>query len=360
MRRLLKIAAVLSVALVAYLSLWPVPLDPVAWEAPVDRGYVDPFSQNDQLKYIQAVDLGQYEGPEDATIGADGNIYVTVASGAVLRLRNRQVEKIAELGGRGLGIETDHDGTLVIANADSGLQRVTLAGEVTTLLAEIDGQVLIGANNLAIGASGLIYFSISSDKFSASEYSGSYSASIVDLLEHGGNGSVHSFDPRSGRVETLLTNLNYANGVALSRDEQYLLVAETGHYRVLKVWLAGSMAGQSEVLLDNLPGFPDNIKNGLNDRFWIGMPAPRNALLDKLSARPWLRQVIWRLPAALRPKAEPVSHVIAINGNGDVLMNLQDERSRYPAITGVLETPTALIMSSLFGSELPILLKSDL
>ena len=112
--------------------------------------------------------------------------------------------------------------------------------------------------------------------------------------------------------------------------------------------------------LDNLPGFPDNINNGLNGRFWIGLVAPRIASLDALSARPFLRKIVQRLPAATRPRALPSSHVIAITGDGQVLMNLQDPAATFASLTGVLETRDALYLTSLFGKQLGVLMKEDL
>ena len=63
-------------------------------------------------------------------------------------------------------------------------------------------------------------------------------------------------------------------------------MAETGHYRVLKHWLQGDKAGNTEILIENLPGFPDNMSTGLDGRFWLGLASPRNALLDKISDKP--------------------------------------------------------------------------
>jgi len=74
--------------------------------------------------------------------------------------------------------------------------------------------------------------------------------------------------------------------VAVSEDQQYLLINETGSYRVLRHWLAGPDAGETQVILDNLPGFPDNINNGLEGRFWIGLVAPRSV------SRRHLRQAV--------------------------------------------------------------------
>lgn len=360
LHRALVTLGIFLALLSAYFLLWPVAVDPVGWQAPVDRGYIDPFAPNDRLKTATGIDLGIHEGPEDATLGVDGRIYVTTNGGSIIRIQNRGISEFVNVGGRPLGIESDRDGSLVVANAILGLQRIAQDGSVTTLIDEFEQAPLENANNLGIGPDGVIYFSQSSTKFTASEFGGSYAASLLDILEHGGHGNVYAFDPASGSIQRLMTGLNYANGIAVSDDGSFLLVAESGHYRILKYWLSGEMQGKTEVLIDNLPGFPDNIKNGLNGRFWIGFAAPRNRLLDQVSDKPFIRKMVQRLPAELRPQAEPFSHVIAINGDGQVLMNLHDTAARFPTLTGVLETRDSLYLTTLFGKNLPRIKKRDL
>ena len=360
MKTFVAIAMLVLAVVSVYLLAWPVPIAPVAWDAPEDRGLVDPFAPNDLLRAASGIDLNGHEGPEDASIGVDGRIYVTTAGGHVLQVRNRQVREFAYAGGRPLGVETDRDGSLIIANAFLGLQQIDRSGRVTTLLAEVGGRPLIYANSLAIGPDGTIYFSESSSKFGARSANGTYEASLLDIMEHGGHGRVFAFRRATGDVDILMENLNFANGVAVSRDGEFLLVSETGHYRVLKHWLTGDQAGRTEVLLDNLPGFPDNLKSGAQGRFWLGLAAPRNRSLDRMSSQPTIRKVVQRLPGFLRPKAVPSSHVIAFNGDGEVLMNLSDPEARYPTLTGVLETNRALYLTTLFGNELPRLDKRDL
>lgn len=360
MKRSAATAALVLVVSLAYLLAWPVPIEPVRWNAPTDWGLVDPFESNDRLQAAVAIQLDKFEGPEDATAGVDGGIYVTTHSGHVVRILNRKVGEFAFPGGRPLGIETGHDGSLVIANAYIGLQRIDREGTVSTLLSEVDGQRLVYANNLAIGPDGTIYFSESSSKFGAMASRGTYEASLLDIMEHGGHGRIFAFEPSTGGVDTLLENLNYPNGVAVSADGSFLLVSETGHYRVLKYWLTGDLKGSTELLLENLPGFPDNVKSGKNGRFWLGLAAPRNRLLDQLSGQPFIRKIVQRLPAFVRPKATPSSHVIAFNGDGQILMNLQDTEARFPTLTGALETNRTLYLTTLFGNQLPGIDKRDL
>lgn len=361
MRKPLKIVGGLLAATLLYLLLWPVPIDPVAWEAPADPGLVDPFGPDDRLAAARAIDLGQHEGPEDMSRGVDGQFYATVKDGFVLRIDTQgDVHEFAKVGGRPLGIETAADGSLLVANAYLGLQRVSTGGTVETLLAAFDGAPLVYADDLAIANDGTVYFSEASTKHGAASTGGSYEASLRDIIEHGGHGRVIAYDPASGEAEVIVDGLQFANGVAISDDQEYLLIAETGSYRILRHWLRGPAAGSTEVILDNLPGFPDNINNGLNGRFWIGLVAPRNKSLDALSGSPFLRKVVQRLPAVMRPRAMPSSHVIAITGEGDVLMNLQDPAARFASLTGVLETRDSLYLTSLFGSQLGVLRKENL
>lgn len=216
----MQTGGVLLVVGLLYLMLWPVPIDPVSWDAPQDNGLVDPFARNDLLRMATGIRLGDYEGPEDATLGRNFYVYATTLDGHVLRIRNRKVEEFVFLDGRPLGIETAADGSLLIANSYLGLQRVDMNGQISTLLGSIDGSNPVYPNNLAVAGNGKIYFTEASSKFAAAEYEGTYNASLLDIMEHGGHGSVFEFDPESRITTRLLTNLNYANGGSDQRRRQ--------------------------------------------------------------------------------------------------------------------------------------------
>lgn len=351
----------LAVALL-YLLFWPVPVDPVAWEPPPNRGLVDPFEPNDRLRAARPLDLAPHSGPEDVAGGPDGYLYAPTDGGEIIRLRpdGRDIQVFAHVGGRPLGLEFDQDRNLLIANAISGVQRVDSAGRVELILAEIAGEPLVYADDLAVASDGRIFVTQATSKFSPAEWGGTYAGSLLDILEHGGHGSVIEYDPATGNARRIMRGLDFANGIAVSEDQDFLLVNETGHYRVWRYWLAGPQAGSAEVILENLPGFPDNINNGLNGRFWIGLVAPRNPLLDALAPYPFVRKIIQRLPSAFRPTAARSSHVIGIDGNGVVLMNLMDTAASVPALTGVYEDAGRLYLTTLFGQVLPRLDKSNL
>lgn len=346
----MRIGLIISITVIGYLLLWPVAISPVKWQAPVDRGYVGDFAENRRLAAAEIRHTDRVIGIEDIAIDTAGRLYFANHNGEIMRLTDWSgtAEVFANTGGRPLGMEFAGNGVLIIADAYQGLLSVDPQGVVQVLTNSVDGQPIAYADDLDIAADGRIYFSDASSKFGAAAYGGSYAASLLDIMEHGGHGRLLRYDPHSGRTEVLLSGLEFANGVAISADQQSVLVVETGLYRVLRVFVEGPRTGVVEVVIDNLPGFPDNINRGLEaDQYWVGLVSPRAPALDALAPYPWLRQVVQRLPSFMRPQATNYGHVIKINGTGEVLENLQDPAGAYPQTTGVLETAEYWYISSL-------------
>ena len=198
---------------------------------------------------------------------------------------------------------------------------------------------------------GRVWFTDATTRFSAREY-GLEHGTLLDIMEHGGHGRLLVHDPRTGVTRTVLPGLQYANGVAVSHDGKSVLVAETGAYRVIRVPTDSASRVEPQVVIDNLPGFPDNVSQGRDGRYWIALVAPRNALLDRLAPHPTLRRMVQRLPAALRPSAGSYGHVVAIDEAGRVVVDLQDPAGAHPQVTSVTETGTHLWLGSLVAPAL--------
>jgi hypothetical protein len=151
----------------------------------------------------------------------------------------------------------------------------------------------------------------------------------------------------------LLRNLSFANGVAVSSDQSFVLVVETGAYSVHRVWLRGPKQGQSEIFIDNLPGFPDGISSNGKDKFWLALVTPRDPLLDKLLPHPFLRKVIARLPKFLQPAPKRYSFVLGLDLNGHVIENLQNGSADcYAEIANAVERNGTLYFGSIGESTI--------
>ena len=369
-RNVAAVIALLVFAAVAYFVLAPVPIEPVAWQSPPAPGYTGPHAQNTQLASLRHLVIGNEQGPESIAFSPDGKLYAAVASGAIVRMNadGSGFEKWADTGGRVLGIEFDSAGRLIAADALRGLLAITADAKPQLLSDNMAGDPIRYANSVAVAKSGRIYFSDSSRRFGPKAWGSTFNASVHDIFEHSATGRLLEYDPATRRTRTLISDLCFANGVALSLDESRVFVVETCEYRVWSVDPAANdlsakatVAGtsQARIVLSNLPGYPDNLTRGSGGRIWVGLVKPRGAAVDKLSAQPFLRKVVMRLPKSLWPIPPNYGHVIAFDEAGTIVVDLQDPSGQYPETTGVTETADRLYIQSLSSKSIGWLLKVD-
>lgn len=349
-----------TLALTAYLSLWPVPVEPVSWQAPAAPGYTGPHAANNRLSGIRLIDLGDETGPEHVALARDGKLYAAMASGNIVRMNpdGTAQEVFVNTGGRVLGFDFDAAGNLIAADAMRGLLSIGPDRAVRVLINTVNGDPIRYANAVVVAASGKIYFTDASTRFAPKDWGGTFTASILDIMEQSSTGRALEYDPARKTARIVARRLSFANGIALSQDEQTLFVNETGRYRVWKIAVTANDldvtqgSPQAAVLLDNLPGYPDNLMRGLDGKIWLGFAKPRNPVIDAMSDKPFLRQVTLRLPRALWPVPKAYGHVIAFNEEGKVLDDLQDPTGAYPETTAVTETRDRLYIQSLHAKEL--------
>jgi len=144
-----------------------------------------------------------------------------------------------------------------------------------------------------------------------------------------------------------LTDLFFANGVALGPGDEYVLVNETHAGRITRLWLEGDKAGQSDVFKSQLPGTPDNLSFNGRDTFWVANPGLR-AGVDALADQPVVRKILSRLPyETLNSMGPRVALVIALDLDGEVRETLQDPAAGFASITSVNECDGELLLGSL-------------
>ena len=348
--KLIGLSMILMLLLAGYLALWPVPIEPVSWQAPAAPVNI----ANNKLLDMRVIWLNGETGPEHVAVAADGQLYTGVASGRILRMRadGSAQQVFADTGGRPLGMAFDAAGHLIVADAVKGLLSIAPDGKATLL----DGAIPF-ANAIAVAGSGKIYVTSSSARFAPAQWGGTLEAATLDVMEQSSTGRVLEYDPATGATRVVAKNLSLANGIALSDDEQTLFVAESGRYRVWKIAAAGTAVDvtaaspQARILLDNLPGYPDNLTRGLHGKLWLGLAGPRNDL-DAMAGRPFLRSLTLRIPRALWPDPQPYGHVMAFSEDGKVRADLQDPGGKSPVTTGVTETADRLYIHNVNGKGL--------
>ncbi|HUS13175.1 MAG TPA: SMP-30/gluconolactonase/LRE family protein [Pyrinomonadaceae bacterium] len=349
-KRLVLWLAVVIAIVVLYLLFWPVPISPVAWIPPAAPTLTGQYQHNSLLSNTERLSLGTENprsgagfGPEDVALDAEGRIYSGLDDGRIIRLQadGTRPEVFANTHGRPLGLAFDPKGNLIVADAIKGLLLIAPDSSISVLTTAADGVTLGCTNDLDIAADGTIYFTDASSKFPLTNFT-------ADILEHGGNGRFFAYDPKTKTTRTLLPDICFANGVAVSPDQSFALVVETAAYRIHRVWLNGTKRGQSDIFIDNLPGFPDGISSNGKDKFWLALVTPRDTGLDKLLPHPTLRKVVARLPKFLQPAPQRYSFVISLDANGRVVDNFQNgSPDCYAEIANAVERNGALYFGSI-------------
>ncbi|QBM18291.1 hypothetical protein MARI_24310 [Marinobacter sp. JH2] len=303
--------------------LTPSPVDSEAWLAPKPPPMTGAYVPNGHLHQAELLAKGQVYGPEDTTVGADGVLYAGTQDGKIIRVfPDGRVDTWLETGGRPLGMVMDEQGNLLVADSGKGLLSITPEGEINVLSREAAGTPFRFTDDVIIAPDGRIYFTDASSRFGQQDY-------LLDLLEMRPHGRLLQYNPKTRKTEVLLADLHFPNGVAVSPEGDYLLVNETWKYRILKYWITGPNAGKTEVFADNLPGFPDNLAIDHEGRYWVAFPTLRNAQIDAMHAKPWLKNLVAKLPDGLKPKPQEYGLVVAFDATGKALLSLHDTKGTH-------------------------------
>ncbi|XP_039686434.1 protein STRICTOSIDINE SYNTHASE-LIKE 5 isoform X2 [Medicago truncatula] len=263
---LIKTSSLVLAALVAltvqvfYFS----PIDPVILEIPSAASSTS-STKNNQLQSVIKLGEGFLKQPEDVCVDKDGVLYTATRDGWIKRMvRNENWENWKHIDSSSLlGITTSKDGGLIVCDTTLGLLKVTEDG-FSVILSQVNGSQLIFADDIIEASDGNIYFSVPSTKFGLHNW-------YLDVLEARPHGQLLRYNPLSNETVIVLDHLAFANGVALSKDEDYLVVCETWKFRCLKHWLKGINKGKTEIFIENLPAGPDNINLAPDGSFWIAL-----------------------------------------------------------------------------------------
>ncbi|KAM7125767.1 adipocyte plasma membrane-associated protein isoform 1-T1 [Molossus nigricans] len=305
----LMLAVSFTVPLLGAMMLLDSPIDPQPLsfkEPPLLLGVLQP---NTKLRQAERLFENQLIGPE--SIANIGDVMFTgTADGRIIKFENGEVDTIAQFGlgpcktrddeptcGRPLGIRVGPNRTLFVADAYKGLFEVNpWKREVKLLLSSdtpIEGRKMSFVNDLTITRDGRkIYFTDSSSKWQRRDY-------LFLFMEGTDDGRLLEYDTETKQVKVLLDQLRFPNGVQLSPAEDFILVAETTMARIRRFYVSGLMKGGADLFVENLPGFPDNIRPSSSGGYWVCMANIRSnpgfSMLDFLSERPCIKRMIFKV-----------------------------------------------------------------
>ncbi|KAH8311231.1 hypothetical protein KR044_005060 [Drosophila immigrans] len=312
------------------------------------KGALEP---NFHLEGAERLLEGRIYGPENLIV-RNNEIYTGLHGGEIIKLTSNHVTHVAKFGqacaenfeearcGRPLGMAFDTQGNnLIVADAYYGLWQVDLTSNKKQLLVsptqELPGKDINRPakifNSVAVSKQGDIYWTDSSSDFLLQD--------LVFTSFANPSGRLFKYNRAKNVSEVLLDELFFANGIVISPNEDFLVVAETGGQRLTKFHLKGAKAGQSEVFVDGLPGMPDNLTPDA-EGIWVPLPvaidSEHPATFSLFSRFPTVRLFLARMLALFELPFRYLNQVypnkfsqrfVHFLGHGESVMLLAPKRS---------------------------------
>lgn len=312
MRVAIAIAAVLTVLLA--LAVWgPGSLDAERFDPPPPDPGLDGLFERETPPLRQ--DRDDLHGAEDLEPGPDGRLYASLADGRIMALApGGDWRMVAETGGRPLGLAFAPDGTLFVADARLGLLRRTEGGWDTWLEASPDGP-LVFPDDLTVLEDGRIVLTDASLRHG-------YGDHMTSFFEGEQTGRILMVTG-SGAYNEIAGGLGFINGVDHDPQTGLVYVNETWAGRI---WQLDPDSGEMTVLIEGLPGYPDNLEfDATTSLIWSALPSLRATDLEALHSRPFVKRLAWRwIQLAGLPDLPPrPAMAIAVDTDGQPVHGLR-------------------------------------
>ena len=286
MKKTLAALALVVIALAAYFALWPLPVEPVGWPAPPAPGYTGPHAVNQGLARLQHIDLKGEAGPEHVAIGPDGKLYAAV---------DRRQDPAHEPGRQ--RARRCSRGPAGASSASTSTRRGTWSAPTRFAWTRLNrhGRQGDGAHRqggrrpdplCGCGGGRAQWQYLLQRRFDPFLAPGKCGG--IDGSEHAGTSlsspppaGCWSANPATKKTRVIARGFSFANGIALSQDEQWLFVAETGRLPHLEGVRAGQQAGAGAARQPaRLSGQPD-ARAGRKD---LGGPVSSRAIRRRRQA----------------------------------------------------------------------------
>lgn len=331
------------------------PISPKILEIPsASKSFTATFTSNSYLQRVIKLGEGYLDRPEDVAVDKTGILYTATRDGWIKRLhKNGTWESWKYIGSHSLlGLTVSAAGYVIVCDAEEGLLKVSEDG-VSVLASHVNGEKIRFADDVVEASDGSLYFSVASTKFGLHEW-------YRDVLEAKPHGQLLKYNPSLNKTSVILHDLAFANGVALSADQDYLIVCETWKFRCLKYWLKEEIKGQTEIFVDNLTALPDNIKLAPDGSFWIALVEFTARGLNFVHSSRASKHLLATFPNLMNLVlgAYHTAMVVNVAADGKIIKGFDDPTGKVMSfVTSVLEYEGHLYLGSLncdFIGKLPL------
>lgn len=213
-------------------------------------------------------------------------------------------------------------------------EKKLLVSKTTVIEGGIVSRGMSVPNSVVVAKNGDIFWS---DTTSDS----SFDNALIGLLMNP-SGRLLQHDRATGESQVLIDEVFGANGVALNKDESFVLVAELGGQLIRRYYLKGPKIGTDDIFIDRLPGAVDNLvsdENGL----WVALviatdehhPSPMAMLAPFPNFRRFLARMMTFLDLMFEFMYEKTGNMVALRFS-HFIGHLASMKPLYPQRGSVL------------------------
>jgi hypothetical protein len=202
----------------------------------------------------------------------------------------------------------DHYGGIVKLDVNTAKSEILV--KKRTQIGEVK---LFTVNDVDVAKDGSVYFS------EPSSHSSDKSGYVMLEMYGEPSGRLIKHDAKTKTNTVLISGIDFANGVCLSENEDFVLVSEIARARILRYYLRGPKQGQQDVFIDGLPGYADNIRSNGKGGFYVALFTIRNdefsslLLVERLADYPYVRKFLLRSRFLLLSAINGISSVFPGN-----------------------------------------------
>jgi hypothetical protein len=208
---------------------------------------------------------------------------------------------------------------------------------------------LIVCDNLEVSEDGRrIYFSEPFDYTNAS-----VDDAVDEAIALAPNGRLWRLDLDTGAVRLIAEGFHFINGVLYDLHpgqarEESVLVNQTSHFRLTRLFVRGPKAGTSEVVLDGLTGMNDGIDRDASGRIWLALFTEGKPILTWLHANAWAKPFVMRLPTKLLFNKPGRTGVLVLTPDGKTpLYSAMYEGPLLTSIPSAVASPQGVFLANL-------------